>query len=226
MKIPCKVVEDLLPLYHDSVCSQDSAALVEEHLAECKDCKNLFINMKKDAEPTISHIDDAAPMKSIRNKWAKDKKKIFFKGIVWALALCVFFVAGFMGLTKWKCIPVSPDILEVSEVSRLADGRIIYHLNVKDNKNLYFIKFTANEDGSYYITPMRAVIESKRTMEEGLFNDYFMVDMAENNAHQQMFGEGIVLTSCYLGPQDNGILIWKDGMELPKASKALEDLVH
>ena len=32
MKLPCKVIEDMLPMYYDKVCSQESAALVEEHL--------------------------------------------------------------------------------------------------------------------------------------------------------------------------------------------------
>ena len=39
MKITCQVVEDLLPLYHDGVCSGDSRKIVEEHLEECQSCR-------------------------------------------------------------------------------------------------------------------------------------------------------------------------------------------
>lgn len=42
----CKVIQDLLPLYVDSCCSQESAKLVEEHIALCDTCKNLYENMK------------------------------------------------------------------------------------------------------------------------------------------------------------------------------------
>ena len=35
MSLPCKVVEDLLPLYHDGVCSEESRILVEEHIQTC-----------------------------------------------------------------------------------------------------------------------------------------------------------------------------------------------
>ena len=33
--ITCDIIEDLLPLYHDNVCSNDSKIIVEEHLKNC-----------------------------------------------------------------------------------------------------------------------------------------------------------------------------------------------
>ena len=39
MKYPCDLIKDLLPLYHDGVCSADSAAAVEAHLKECASCQ-------------------------------------------------------------------------------------------------------------------------------------------------------------------------------------------
>ena len=35
MKISCDVIKDLLPLYNDGVCSDESAKLVDQHLKEC-----------------------------------------------------------------------------------------------------------------------------------------------------------------------------------------------
>ena len=34
-----EIVMDLLPLYHDGVCSAASRAAVEEHLKECEVCR-------------------------------------------------------------------------------------------------------------------------------------------------------------------------------------------
>ncbi len=39
MKLTCDIVQDLLPLYTDAVCSQDSRAAVEEHLKGCPVCR-------------------------------------------------------------------------------------------------------------------------------------------------------------------------------------------
>ena len=34
-KITCDVIQDILPLYCDDVCSKDSRELVEKHLEDC-----------------------------------------------------------------------------------------------------------------------------------------------------------------------------------------------
>jgi len=36
MRITCEIIKDLLPLYHDNVCSEDSRKLIEEHLLTCE----------------------------------------------------------------------------------------------------------------------------------------------------------------------------------------------
>ena len=45
--IPCGVIRDLLPLYTEELCSEESKALVESHLKNCPDCRRLKENMKK-----------------------------------------------------------------------------------------------------------------------------------------------------------------------------------
>ena len=42
MKYNCDLISDLLPLYKDEICSEASRKIVEEHLAECPDCKKIL----------------------------------------------------------------------------------------------------------------------------------------------------------------------------------------
>ena len=42
----CDVVKDLLPLYIDGCCSEESERTVKEHLEGCDDCKKVFEDMK------------------------------------------------------------------------------------------------------------------------------------------------------------------------------------
>jgi hypothetical protein len=224
MKISCKIIQDLLPLYYDNVCSEESGVLVQEHLQECEDCKAQLESMKVNIEQPAFSDDEAKPIRAIAAVWKKDKMKSFLKGTLIALMVCAVIIGTFYALTQWKCIPVSPDLLEVSEISQLSDGRIVLHLYVNDDKNLYFVKTATNKDGSYYMTPMHSVIEGKRKGELGAFNHYYIVDIAEDNAYQQIHGDGIVITSLYLGPIGDGILIWKDGIDLPAASEELEKM--
>ncbi|MBR8643903.1 zf-HC2 domain-containing protein [[Brevibacterium] frigoritolerans] len=45
-KVSCEIIKDMLPLYYDSVCSDDSKRMVEEHLSECNNCKVEFKKFK------------------------------------------------------------------------------------------------------------------------------------------------------------------------------------
>lgn len=48
MKEPlsCAVIRDLLPLYADGACSDETAALVEEHTGACPECRELLEKMR------------------------------------------------------------------------------------------------------------------------------------------------------------------------------------
>ncbi len=40
-KYSCGIVRDLMPLYRDGVCGEESRRIVEEHLRECTDCREM-----------------------------------------------------------------------------------------------------------------------------------------------------------------------------------------
>ena len=51
MKVPCSVIQDLLPLYHDGVCSPESSAMIEEHLKDCEACQEEFHKLEESPLP-------------------------------------------------------------------------------------------------------------------------------------------------------------------------------
>ena len=46
MKKNCEIVQDLLPLYIDDVCSETSREMIREHLSGCPDCTKLLKQMQ------------------------------------------------------------------------------------------------------------------------------------------------------------------------------------
>ena len=44
MKITCDVIQDLMPSYIDGILSEDSRALVEEHMGTCQECRKMLEN--------------------------------------------------------------------------------------------------------------------------------------------------------------------------------------
>ena len=61
MKLSCIVARELLPLYHDGVCSDESRALVEEHLDGCPDCAGILKELQGEVELPHESPDDLAP---------------------------------------------------------------------------------------------------------------------------------------------------------------------
>lgn len=46
-KLSCDVIRDLIPTYVDEICSADTKIIVEQHLQECRDCRNLVKMMQE-----------------------------------------------------------------------------------------------------------------------------------------------------------------------------------
>lgn len=51
----CKIVQDLLPLYADNLCSPETKEFVEEHLKECEDCQTYFEEMAQEIVPKLTY---------------------------------------------------------------------------------------------------------------------------------------------------------------------------
>lgn len=52
-KLECYVIGDLLPLYIDNACSEQTSKDVEAHLETCEKCKKLYGEMKLDVSPAL-----------------------------------------------------------------------------------------------------------------------------------------------------------------------------
>ena len=66
MKLSCKVINDLLPLYYDDVCSEETKMIVEEHLKECEGCRNVVEKMKVEFYAPQKELDEANFLKNIQ----------------------------------------------------------------------------------------------------------------------------------------------------------------
>ena len=79
MNISCEIIKDLLPLYHDNVCSEKSCKLVEKHLETCEECKLELSKIDTDIKG-VNNMEDIKPIYAIAKRWEHDRKSAFFKG--------------------------------------------------------------------------------------------------------------------------------------------------
>ena len=94
MKLPCKVIEDILPMYYDKVCSEESAALVEEHLRDCPHCSQKLSDLRADMDIPQREVDDIKPLKKIQKSFRKMRLRWLIAVAVVLALIPIAFLAG------------------------------------------------------------------------------------------------------------------------------------
>lgn len=87
MNVSCEIIKDLMPLYHDGVCSQESKAMLEEHIASCESCRADLKEMDdalmlKEHEAELKVVDE---LKGLSKKWKLEMLKSLVKGVLYTV---------------------------------------------------------------------------------------------------------------------------------------------
>ena len=103
MKHNCDLVKDILPMYHDSVCSVESRGVVEEHFGECESCKQYYSKMcESDVVAAMSfdnnvQMQKARDIKVIKKSMRKQNMKWIIPIII-AVTIMTLIPYGIVGL--------------------------------------------------------------------------------------------------------------------------------
>lgn len=86
----CNIILDILPLYVDQVCSEESKRYIEEHMEYCASCKNEYEEMKQ--ELVVPVDDDAGMIKKIRRRNRIEKGIIAGAVAITLAVVCYIFI--------------------------------------------------------------------------------------------------------------------------------------
>ena len=161
--LPCAVVRDLLPLYHDGVVSSDTRDLIEAHLEGCENCRNELNSIRSDEtiEGNLIEQDKNASFKEFRDGVSALRRNGTIRGVLIALLVVVVFFGGLQFLNTADIIKVDPADLRIDDVCR-------YDLGTDGGEGLFFT-YQMNWDGVISITfedtddPKEINIAIKRT---------------------------------------------------------------
>lgn len=98
MKLSCKVIEDMLPMYYDCICSDETAALIDEHLMQCPKCTQVLSALQSQIDIPEKPVDDLKPLEVIHKKWTKCKRSYIRTGICITLAALILVAAVLSGI--------------------------------------------------------------------------------------------------------------------------------
>lgn len=219
-KIQCSVIKDLLPLYVDDVCSDDTKKLVEEHIASCNECKTELESLNVTIEiPLIeiqNRIQDQKMIRRMAYSLKKLRKKALYKGVGITAMVGLFIFFGYYALFEWNIQSVDSENFKISDISRLNNGHIAYSVDFLDEYDVNRVKYFLDEAGNFYMIPLRPIVKQKTEHPIGDAHEEF------NLQAQQEYWNNQEIYALYYGSPDDAVLIWEKGMELPKASSEME----
>lgn len=218
-----EIILDLLPLYHDGACSEASRRAVEEHLETCEICRKALADTDAPLPEPVKRqaADDLSALRSISREWKKGRWRARLRGALIGVLACAVMAGGYWALFQWYSCRVPMEVLEVSELAQLSDGRVVFHLFVNDQYDLNRVDYL-QEGGTLYIVPLRPLICRERSTNGGLWDWDYCISVAEDNAWNERYGDGEEITAVRLGRGEDAILLWEEGMDLPAASAEQE----
>lgn len=96
----CDVIRDLLPLYADDACSEKSRALVNEHLLDCADCRDMLQKLREtEIESSLKKEKDSVVqygLKQFKKRTAAVGSAVSGAFII-PIVICLFLFGSPMG---------------------------------------------------------------------------------------------------------------------------------
>lgn len=209
--LPCELIQDILPLYHDGVCSDTSRKLVDNHLESCEKCKSLLQGMNDEIQMPKLDADEIKPLRSIKRRW---RKKNWLMGIL--IGLLVIF--AWAELTQNPTVKIAPEEFEITNVVQLSNGMYYLEYRIPYDYNGICADLLRTEDGAVYLQEYRPLL-ARRDKEDGIVRD----ELIEPETHRTDNGEYIPMTAFYLGtPDGDKVLLWSAEGEYPQATPEME----
>lgn len=151
MRYPCNLIKDILPLYHDGVASEESKKAVQEHFAECSDCRSYYDKMCQSDVIEASVFDEEIARQtaeSFKEMSKKVSKKIAITLLKMAALITLVAAGVVLGLYLWVISYVTKTAEEsweehrdVSEYGMLDNGRNIFE-RARDEQAIWPEKIT------------------------------------------------------------------------------------
>ncbi|MGO1368693.1 MAG: zf-HC2 domain-containing protein [Senegalia sp. (in: firmicutes)] len=171
MKLTCDVIEDLLPLVAEDLASEDTVKLVDEHIENCKKCRDEYEELRANGVGYEAKKDiELIPLKKIKRKL---KKRNIYIGILAALIVSLILFVTFEKLTKPIPIIYPKAIQSIEE----DDGKLFIGFS-EEVSNYEIRKFEYGGETQYDIVSWRTYLSN--ILDEGEVKNA-VIKIEENN---------------------------------------------
>ncbi len=219
MNLPCDMVRDLLPLYHDNVCSETSKTLVTEHLKTCSGCTQTLKALKLEMQMPSLEIDEAKPLKRIRKTVQKRTRR---SAIALGIALFLAAFCGWFWLTQDCAVPIAAEDYTIKNVVQFENGMVYLEYSHPYQGISICANIHRTESGELHFVEYRPRMGKKQ--EDSTIRSY-LID-PQRDALCSDTGKEVPFAAFYLGCPDEGeaVPLWSADMSIPLATPEEEQL--
>lgn len=243
-KIPCDVIKDLIILYEDDSCSEESKKIVEEHIRGCSGCQEFYEEATTplpaiSSEPEANGEGEISTEEKAMKFLKKLKRHEDFKIVLILLLLLAFIafshtVGNYFTMT---IVPASAKDVKVTELYRLKNGSIFCtlesdktftHTPISDIIVPEIQQMSSSGDG-WYELHLDTAWWRKLTNAAKSNTASFVLPLKDTFSYNDSSNIPLVRESStiyYVGKSKNDRLtIWKNGQEIKDAPDSIEKLV-
>lgn len=157
MKKECAIVRDLLALYEDDCLQEESRKMVEDHIAECQECRWVYEACEKmqDIQVQAQTESDLQIQKSASQIMKKIKRRTTLKAVIGIVLIVAVIIGGHVFCnhitdSEWgyseMLYGIASDDVEVAQLYQLAGGDI--YCVLKSSKSIGIQSMTGLQDPS------------------------------------------------------------------------------
>ena len=155
MKKECAIVQDLLALYEDDCLQEESRKMVEDHIAECQECRWVYEACEKmqDIQVQAQTESDLQIQKSASQIMKKIKRRTTLKAVIGIVLIVAVIIGGHVFCnhitdSEWgyseMLYGIASDDVEVAQLYQLAGGDI--YCVLKSSKSIGIQSMTGLQD--------------------------------------------------------------------------------
>lgn len=149
MKCNCGIIKDLLPLYVDQVCSDDSKELINAHLPECENCKSYLNSLRASQDVEAAAYDEEKEQRKVKMMRGMKKKIVSRNILVAVFTILILGIAGTSGIHYLKRTTVPIPVTKQMEVVYENDD-LVLHVTDAIWTEASGVRFTLTEEGKSY----------------------------------------------------------------------------
>ena len=143
MRITCDLIRDLLPLYRDGVCSDESKEIIREHLKSCENCQEELRLMEAPLENNNITDEDERVIKASSAAWKKRKNRSFIIGCIAALLVIILAIGSYVAV-HWFFTANENDVAALTQqAADYFDDVILDVLKVEQRGNYLALLYTS-----------------------------------------------------------------------------------